>query len=269
MAAVRSWLYAPGHSERILGKVFEAGADAVLLDLEDAVPPDLKELARDQVLEVLESHPEAWVRVNAARTDQAAADLETVAGRCAGLRVPKVESAADVEWVAVRAPGVPLTCAVESALGVVRAFEIASCEPVRGLAFGGADLALDLGLDRGAGGGWEETLYARSALVVASHAARKAAPIDGVFTDLDDLDGLRAAAERARRLGYFGKSALHPRQVPVINEVFQPRSEELGWARRVLEAFERSGGAATRLDDGEFVDAPIAERARRLLERAH
>jgi citrate lyase subunit beta / citryl-CoA lyase len=262
VAGVRSWLYAPGHSERILGKVFDAGADAVLLDLEDAVPAGLKETARRQVVEVLESHPEAWVRINAARTEQAAADLEAVAGRCAGLRVPKVESAGDVAWVAERAAGLPLTCGIESALGVVRAFEVASCAPVRELAFGGADLALDLGV----AGGWEETLYARSALVVASRAAGRSAPVDGVFTDLGDLAGLRAAAQRARRLGYFGKSALHPRQVPVINEVFQPGPEELDWARRILEAFERSGGAATRLEDGEFVDAPVAERARRLLE---
>lgn len=264
MGAVRSWLYGPGHSERILARVFDAGADAVLLDLEDAVPEDLKGRARSQVVEVLGSHPAAWVRINRPRTELAAADLEAVAGRCAGIRAPKVESAGEVEWVGERAPGVPVTCSIESALGVVRAFEIASCARVRALAYGGADLSLDLGV----AGGWEETLCARSALVIVSRAAGKEAPIDGVFTALDDLDGLREAAEAARRLGYFGKSALHPRQVPVINEVFRPGGAEIGWARRVLEAFERSGGAATRLEDGEFVDLPIAERARRILDAA-
>lgn len=261
---VRSWLYAPGHDERILAKVFDAGADAVLLDLEDAVPPEQKARARAQVREVLASHPEAWVRVNAPGTAEAEADLDAIAGRCAGIRAPKTESAGDVDWIAERAPGVPLTCTVESALGLVRAFEIASHPATRQLAYGGADLALDLGVE----GGWEDTLYARSAVVVASRAAGKEAPCDGVFAKLDDEEGLREAAGAARRLGYFGKSALHPRQVPVINEVFTPGRDELEWARRVVEAFRRSGGAATRLEDGEFVDLPIAERARRLLEVA-
>ncbi len=261
---VRSWLYAPGHNERILSKVFEACADAVLLDLEDAVPPQEKTRARAQVREVLGSHPEAWVRVNAPRTPEAEADLAAVAGRCAGIRVPKTESADDVGWVAERAPGVPLTCTIESALGLVRAFEIASHPAVQQLAYGGADLALDLGVEAG----WEETLYARSAVVVASRAAGKKAPCDGIFPKLEDEEGLREAATGARRLGYFGKSALHPRQVPLINEVFTPGPPEVEWARRVVDAFQRSGGAATRLEDGEFVDLPIAERARRLLDMA-
>jgi len=262
MTAIRSWLFGPGHSERILARIFDAGADAVLLDLEDAVPPDQTSRARDQVLEALADHRDAWVRINKPGGDLAAADLAAVAGRCAGIRIPKVESAADVEWVAERAGTLPLTCTVESALGVVRAIEIASCPRTRDLTYGGADLSLDLGIE----GGWEETLYVRSALVVASRAAGKPAPIDGVYTRLHDLGGLRREAEAARRLGYFGKSAIYPSQVPIINEVFQPSASEVSWARRVVEAFERAGGAATRLDDGEFVDVPVAERARRILE---
>lgn len=258
--AIRSWLYAPGHRDRILARVFDAGADAVLLDLEDAVPADLKEYARGAVAEVLESHPEAWVRVNRPGGAEAEADLEAVA-RCAGIRIPKVESVADVAWVAERAPGTPITCTIESALGLTRDYEIACCPEVRDLAFGGADLALDLG----AAGGWEDTLFARSSIVVASRAAGKPAPIDGVHTDLDDLDGLRDACLRARGLGFFGKSAIHPRQIAVINEAFTPPAAEVAWARRVVDAFERAGGAATRLENGEFVDLPIAERARRIL----
>ena len=262
MAGIRSWLFGPGHSERILSRIFDGGADVVLLDLEDAVPADQKSRARQQVREALADHPDAWVRINKPGGDLAAADLAAVAGRCAGIRVPKVESAADVEWVAERAGNLPLTCSIESALGVVRAVEIASCARTRDLTYGGADLSLDLGIE----GGWEESLYVRSALVVASRAAGKRPPIDGVYTRLDDLEGLRRESEAVRRLGYFGKSAIHPSQVPVINDVFQPSPSELSWARRVVEAFQRAGGAATRLDDGEFVDAPVAERARRILE---
>src|SRR5262249_57208739 len=114
--------------------------------------------------------------------EPAGADLAAGAGRCAGVRIPKVASAADVEWVAERAGALPLTCTVESALGVVRAFEIASCAHTRDLTYGGADLSLDLGIE----GGWEESLYVRSALVVASRAAAKPAPLDCVYTRLDD-----------------------------------------------------------------------------------
>src|SRR5215472_2279852 len=220
---VRSWLFGPGHSERILARVFDAGADEVLLDLEDAVPPDQKARARALVAEALASRP-AWVRVNRPGTDLCAADVEAVGGLARGLRLPKVESAADVAWVRERLGGrdTPLTPAIESAPGVLRAAEIA-------------------------------------------RAAGIEPPSDGVWVRYRDLDGLREEARRARRLGFFGKSAIHPTQVPVINEVFSPTADELAWARRVLAAFEASGGAATRLDDGEMIDVPVAERARRVL----
>jgi citrate lyase subunit beta / citryl-CoA lyase len=256
----RSWLFAPGHNERHLAKVFSAGADEVLLDLEDAVPADMKDRARQMVGEVLGSH-RAWVRVNRPMTETCERDLAAVAGRAAGLRIPKVESVEDVEWVRRRAPNLPLTATIESALGLLRSYEIASSDGVVNLAYGGADLAVDLGIDEA---GEEETLYARSHIVIASRAAGIEAPSDGVYTNLNDDEGLRRAAERGRRLGFGGKSAIHPRQVPVINEVFSPSQEERAWAARVLAAFESSHGAATKLEDGTFVDTAVAERARRI-----
>jgi citrate lyase subunit beta/citryl-CoA lyase len=116
----RSYLFAPGHNEKLLSKVFDAGADAVMLDLEDAVPIDHKDTARRLVAEVLVDHP-AWVRVNAAGTDLCAADLETVGAVAHGIRIPKTESPDDVRWVAERAPGKPIICAIESARGVLAA----------------------------------------------------------------------------------------------------------------------------------------------------
>jgi citrate lyase subunit beta/citryl-CoA lyase len=263
---VRSWLFGPGHSERILARVFDAGADEVLLDLEDAVPPDLKGRARALVAEALHDRP-AWVRVNAVRTGEGAADLAAVGGLARGLRVPKVESAADVAWVQERLGGreVPLTAAVETAAGVLRAAEIAAAPGVVHLAFGNMDLGLDLGVDPA---DEQATLHASSLLVLASRAAGIEPPSDGVWARYQDLAGLRREATWARRLGFFGKSAIHPLQVPVINEVFSPSAQELDWARRVVAAFEASGGAATRLDDGEMIDIPVAERARRLLALA-
>ncbi len=259
----RSWLFAPGHDEKLLGKVFDAGADEVLLDLEDGVPYRLKGRARGLVGEVLADKP-CWVRVNRARTAECEDDLAAVAGRAVGLRVPKVESAADVAWVEERAAGLPLDCTVETALGVLNAFEIASAPACRLLSFGGLDLAADVG----SGTGDLEMLYARSALVIAARSAGKPQPSDGVHVLLNDDAGLRRETEAAKSLGFFGKSAIHPRQLPIIHDVFTPSARELEWARGVLEAFEVSGEAATRTKDGEFVDLPVAQRARRILRLA-
>jgi len=259
----RSYLFAPGHNEKLLGKVFGAGADAVMLDLEDAVPPQHKDAARRQVADALVDHP-AWVRVNAARTATCAADLEAVAERAFGIRIPKTESAEDVAWVADRAPGKPLICAIESARGVMAAYEIASAPGVRHLAMGGVDMQRDLH----SGNGNLHTLYVRSHLVVASRAAGIERPIDSVYPRLDDEAGLREQAQFARSLGFFGKSAIHPRQLPILHEVFTPTDEELAWAQDVVDAFDAADGAALQLPSGEFVDLPVAQRARRVLELA-
>jgi citrate lyase subunit beta / citryl-CoA lyase len=259
----RSYLFAPGHNAKLLHRVFEAGADAVMLDLEDAVPPDAKDTARAMVAEALVDRP-AWVRVNAAGTELCQADLAAVGTRAFGIRIPKVESADDVRWVAGRAPGKPIICAIESARGILAATEIAAVPGVRHLAMGGVDLQQDLN----AGNGNLQTLYVRSHLVVVSRAAGLEPPIDSVWPRLDDEAGLREQATFARSLGFFGKSAIHPRQLPVLHEVFTPSERELDWAREVVAAFEAAGGAALRLPGGEFVDLPVARRARRLLELA-
>ena len=259
----RSYLFAPGHSAKLLAKVFEAGADAVMLDLEDAVPLEAKDRARAMVAEVLGEHP-SWVRVNLPRTDLCAADLDAVGHAAHGIRIPKAESAEDVAWVAERAPGKPIICAIESARGLLAAAEIAAAPGVRFLAMGGVDLRRDLNAEAGN----LQTLYARSHIVVASRAAGLEPPIDSVYPRLDDDAGLREQAEFARSLGFFGKSAIHPRQLPILHEVFTPSEEEVAWAREVVAAFEAARGEAFQLPSGEFVDVPVAERARRMLEIA-
>jgi citrate lyase subunit beta / citryl-CoA lyase len=259
----RSYLFAPGHNAKLLGRVFGVGADAVMLDLEDAVPPEAKETARRLVAKTLAEH-DAWVRVNAPGTALCEADLAAVASTAYGIRIPKVESADDVAWVAERAPGKPLICAIESARGVLAATEIAAVPGVRHLAMGGVDLARDLN----AGSGNLQTLYVRSHLVLASRAAGIQPPIDSVYARLDDEAGLREQAEFAHSLGFFGKSAIHPRQLPVLHDVFTPTAEQVAWAHEVLAAFETAGGAALQLPSGEFVDLPVADRARRVLALA-
>lgn len=259
----RSYLFAPGHNGKLLNRVFHAGADAVMLDLEDAVPADAKALARTMVAAVLEDQP-AWVRVNAARTDWCAADLAVVGGTALGIRIPKVESPADVEWVTARAPGRPIICAIESARGVLAAQEIAAVPGVGFLAMGGVDLQRDLHTS----GGNLQTLYVRSHLVLACRAAGIGPPIDSVYPLLDDAAGLRDQAEFARSLGFYGKSAIHPRQLAIVHDVFTPNVADIEWARSVLSGFEAAGGGGFALPSGEFVDRPVADRARRLLEIA-
>jgi citrate lyase subunit beta / citryl-CoA lyase len=259
----RSYLFAPGHNEKLLGRVFTVGADAVMLDLEDAVPPHAKARARSMVADALVDRS-AWVRINAVGTELAAADLDAVAGLAAGIRIPKVESARDVEWVRDRAPDMPLICAIESARGILAAQEIASVPGVRHLSMGGIDLRRDLGTTDGN----LQTLYARSHLVTVSRAAGLDPPIDSVYARLDDEAGLRAQAEFARSLGFLGKSAIHPSQLATIHDVFTPSAEQLKWAQTVLDAFDAAAGEAVKLPDGEFVDLPVAERARRVLQLA-
>ncbi len=260
----RSYLFAPGHNQKLLAKVFDAGADAVILDLEDAVPTDAKATARRLVAQALIDDP-AWVRVNAARTDCCEADLEAVGNLAFGIRIPKTESVEDVEWVIDRVPaGTPLICAIESARGVLAAPVIAAVPGVRHLAMGGVDLQQNLNADNGN----LHTLYIRSHLVLASRAAGIGPPIDSVYPHLDDPTGLREQAQFARSLGFFGKSAIHPRQLEVLHHVFTPTSDQLTWAQDVLAAFEAAAGEALCLPNGEFVDLPVVERARRLLASA-
>ena len=260
---IRSYLFAPGHNEKLLGKVFDAGADAVILDLEDAVPPEHKAAARHHVAGALWHHP-AWVRINAAQTPLAEADLHAIATLAYGIRIPKVESVEDIRWVADRAPGKPLICAIESAKGVANAIAIAAEPGVKYLALGGIDLQKDLGVASGDA----PMQYVRSHLVVAARAAGLEPPIDSVYPHLQDSEGLRRQACHSRSLGFFGKSAIHPSQLPIIHAAFSPGEDELQWARDVLVAFDNANGAALRLPGGEFVDLPVAERARKILRLA-
>jgi citrate lyase subunit beta / citryl-CoA lyase len=259
----RSYLFAPGHNASLLSKVFTAGADAIILDLEDAVPADAKDRARSMVAAVIQRR-RALVRVNAPRTELCAADVDAVAPHAVAIRIPKCESADDVEWVSRRAPGVPLVPAIETARGVLAAQDIAQAPGVAHLSIGGLDLLRDLY----AGDGNLPMLYVRSHLVVVSRAAGLPPPVDSVYPLIDDDAGLREEASFACSLGFGAKSAIHPRQLPILHEVFTPSARDVAWAREVLQAFEAAGKGACRLPNGEFVDLPVAQRAHRLLQIA-
>ncbi|MCF3118117.1 CoA ester lyase [Streptomyces arenae] len=267
-----TWLYVPGDRPEVVAKALHAGADVVIVDLEDAVAPDRKEYARAATAELL-SEPQplpVHVRVNALDGPLAEADLRAVAPLpgVAGLRLPKVVSRAEVVRVADRtalaAAGAPaLHALVESALGLEHAFAIASAHPaLHGISLGESDLRADLGVRDDAGLDW-----ARSRVVVAARAAGLAPPAQSVHPDIRDLDGLTASCARGRALGFLGRAAIHPRQLPVIERAYLPTPEEIDRAEEITKAAATDEGALA-LPDGRFVDKAVVEGARRVLALA-
>ncbi|ATL27027.1 HpcH/HpaI aldolase/citrate lyase family protein [Streptomyces formicae] len=264
-----TWLYVPGDRPGVVAKALLAGADVVIVDLEDAVAPDRKEYARSATAELLAEPPPVpvHVRVNALDGPLAEADLRAIAPLpgVAGLRLPKVTSRADVIRVAERAApadgGAPaLHALIESALGLEHAFAIATAHPaLHGLSIGEADLRADLGVREEVGLDW-----ARSRVVVAARAAGLAPPAQSVHPDIRDLEGLAASCARGRALGFLGRAAIHPRQLPVIERAYLPTPEEVERAEEITKAATTDEGALA-LPDGRFVDRAVVEGARRTL----
>ncbi len=267
-----TWLYVPGDRPDRFGKAVDSGADTVILDLEDAVHPRHKAAARKAVAEFCAVRHEVpvQVRINEFGTPDAAADLAAVAGApgLTGLRLPKVASAVDVARVAAVVPrGVELYPLLESALGVQRAYDIATAHPaVAGLALGEADLRSDLGVSGDAG-----LAYARGRAILAARAAGLPAPAMSVYPDVRDLDGLAESCRIGRSLGFVGRAAIHPRQLPVIVEAFRPSADQLRRAEELLDALDAAdaaGSGTAVLPDGRFADRAMVEQARRVLALA-
>ncbi|MGR8011137.1 HpcH/HpaI aldolase/citrate lyase family protein [Streptomyces hypolithicus] len=262
-----TWLYAPGDRPETVAKALRAGADVVIVDLEDSVAPHRKEYARSATAELLSERTAVpvHVRVNALGSPLGDADLHALArlpGLCA-LRLPKVTDSAEVRHVANVAPDVPLYALLESALGIEHAHAIAGAHPaLRGIALGEADLRADLGVRDDVGLAWP-----RSRVVVAARAAGLGPPAQSVHTDLRDLEALAASCAQGRALGFLGRTALHPRQLPVIEEAFLPTLREIEEAEEVVKAAAADGGALA-LPDGRFVDAAVVAGAYRTLALA-
>ncbi len=280
---LRSYLFAPGNHPRKVEKALTAGADAVILDLEDAVAIAEKEATRTVVVEALQRPRKGlgYVRINGAGTRWCMGDLETVVGPWLdGIVLPKVESAEQLRLIsekigeAERHLGLPrgaidLMPIVETALGIESAREIAAAGPrVRRLAFGGGDYTTDLDIV------WtpqeHELAYARAKLTHASRIAGIEPPVDTVVVQVKDIERFRQSAANGRRAGFAGKLCIHPDQVLPCNEAFTPSASEVERARRVVAAFEQAeaGGSASIRVEGEFVDYPLVERARRVLALA-
>ena len=272
---IRSFLYVPGDRPSMLAKAPSRGADVLIIDLEDSVAPNAKEEARriigDAIPEMEAAGAELAVRVNSEPEEQEA-DLAALTD--AGIKtlvVPKATSEA-LEVLTQQCRGVGLSSSlrlvalIESGRGLWEALSIAEHPQVVGLAIGEQDLAADLGLEHGA----DPMLWhpARSRLVWASAAAGLRGPSGPVWTDIGDLDGLRGSTRLLRKCGYSSRPAIHPAQVPVINEVFTPSEEELETARQLVDDYQQAreeGRGAIRNSQGRMIDEAVIRRARRLL----
>ena len=280
LEVLRSMLFVPGNNPAMLQAAGVFGADAVILDLEDAVALREKDAARFLVAEALHSvdfkTSSKVVRINTLETGGIEDLRRIVACAPAAVLAPKVQSAADIQAVAgllellekpEQAP-VKIIALIETPRGLAEAYAVATAHPrLVALAFGAEDYTAALGAKRTRDG--LEIMSARSMLINAAAAAGVAA-IDTPFTDINEEAGLRADVALARQLGYKGKLAIHPRQVDIIHEVMNPSAEEIRWAQRVLAVLrqaELEGAGAVSLD-GKMIDAPIELRARHVLKLA-
>lgn len=280
----RSLLFMPGDSLRKIDKGSQLDVDSIIMDLEDGVAHSQKAVARATVIQALAEidfgKRERLVRINASGSDLAAEDLnQTVMSRPNGYVIPKVENSLDLinvdeflteiehqhNWPLL---GIRLLAVVETAIGIMNLAEIAkSSSRLDAILFGAEDLAGDIGATR-TKDGWE-VFYGRSAVVTAC-AAFGLQAIDTVFIDLNDLTSLEEEARFAQRMGYLGKMAIHPRQVPIINRVFTPTPAELQAAQRIIDTFqeEQAVGTGAFELDGKMVDMPMVRAAYRVVARA-
>ncbi len=285
MKPLRTALFAPGNRPERVEKALGLGADAVIIDLEDAVPIAEKESSRPLVKELLDKHPgkRMYVRINALPTNYAEGDLEGVISKnLKGIMLPKVESPDDIfeiDRLLTRLeienglePGILEVIPIcETAKGLEESYQIASARPehhrILTIAFGAADYTLDLGISLTREG--KELDYPRSRLPVACRAGRIMPPLDTPWmVDLKDMDGLIADIKKAKAFGFMGKIVIHPNQIQPCHDIFTPTEEEVNYAKKVIEAFEeaeKAGKAAIQLE-GKFIDYPVVEKSRRVLE---
>ncbi|MCB2191909.1 MAG: CoA ester lyase [Deltaproteobacteria bacterium] len=287
LALIRSALFVPGTRPDRIDKALNTQADAIIIDLEDAVPPEKKAEAREVVRDKLMEHQgrEIIVRSNSLDSGQFELDMAALEGlelNC--LFVPKVERARDVESIGQallkleKAQGlapysIRALYLLESPLGLENAFAVAG-HPVHGqrqamLAFGAADYTTEMGIELTLGG--EELYFPRYRVSNASHAAGLPGPLDSPFMyDLNDLPAMEADTLRAKAVGFGGKLCIHPNQVEVCNRVFAPSEQEIAFAEKIIKAFDqtRAQGQGVLKVDGKFVDEPVVERCRRILRQA-
>ncbi|MEY4208620.1 MAG: hypothetical protein RLZZ20_1772 [Pseudomonadota bacterium] len=262
-AAPISYLFVPATRPERFDKALGAGADRVIIDLEDAVAPADKDTARDALTSWLNHGKPVAVRINSSDTEWFARDLALCGqANVAEIILPKAGDVADVKRVtAAGARAVKLL--IESAQGIAHLTELAACDKVSRLIFGTIDFCVDMGIENDD----RELDYFRSQLVLASKLAGLSAPVDGVTTAIDDATVLTADILRGKRFGFGAKLCIHPKQVATVNASYLPQADEIAWATRVIEAAGAADGAAVQVD-GKMVDKPVLIKAERILSLA-
>lgn len=284
MNPLRSMIFTPGHRRDLIEKAIRSGADAVIVDLEDAVAVENKEEARESLANLPPSHVPLYVRVNGPTTEFMWEDVVAAArAAVAGIVLPKAEEPGLLKEISGAINAIEISSGhdrgsigiiplIESGLGVRNTYDMAvSSDRIESVLFGGGeqgDLVADLGAEWTPDG--TGLLLARSQVLLSARAAGIQHPMEAVFMDFRNLDALRIECELARRLGYVGKVAIHPAQVAVINDVFTPAPEVVDYQRKVLAAFEEAeaGGSASIAVDGKMVDYAVARVARVIIARA-
>ncbi|HXJ02715.1 MAG TPA: CoA ester lyase [Micropepsaceae bacterium] len=291
---LRSWMFVPGDRQRMIDKALSLPVDAIMMDIEDGVAPTEKENARRQIGASLDGvcaqlkrdpsyrTPARFVRVNAVGSERFIEDSKAVVRHgLEGLVVPKVDTVAQIRIVedelgraevARRMPGgtVKLLIAIESPVGLFNAYQLATSSPrIVGLLFGAEDFTREMNLPMRREGEAVDMIYARSHIATAAAAAHVQA-VDGVWVDLNDMEGMKRFAKQARRLGMSGISIIHPTQIEDANAAFTPNSEDIEYAQAVVNAFEdaRARGLGAIAFRGQLLDYPIVDRARQTLALA-
>ena len=262
----RTYLFVPATRTDRVAKAQAARPDAVILDLEDAVPVSGKTAARDAASRDLAGAAGIFVRVNGPDTQWYDDDLALCAAiGAAGVLVPKAENPEHLRHASQHLPaGVPILPLIETARGFGNLAALCAMPEVQRVVFGSIDFQVDLGIT----GEDEELLYFRSGLVLASRLAGLQPPVDGVTVEINDAQVIRDDALRAKRLGFGGKLCIHPKQVAPVNECFRPSAEDIAWAKRIVEAAAAAKGAAVAVD-GKMVDRPVILKAEEILRDSH
>ncbi|KMK65308.1 CoA ester lyase [Puniceibacterium sp. IMCC21224] len=260
MKSPRSYLFVPGQRPDRFEKAARSGADAIILDLEDAVGPDLKNEARDNIVNWFAHGGQGIVRINGEDSPWFDDDLAALgAAGCATIMVPKADPTS-LSKVSERLPGTALIALVESAFGLATLRTSATIPGVVRLAFGN----LDFGADTRIPGTGVVLDPARFEIVLASRLGNLLQPVDGVTTDLKDIGVIKSDVERARAFGFGAKLCIHPAQVTAVNTGFLPTPAEIDWANRILQALEDAAGSVVQVD-GKMVDRPLVDRAQQIL----
>ena len=275
MTHPRSWLFVPADSERKIAKALESEADAVIFDLEDSVVPAQKAAARDMLKQLPKQSngPQWWVRVNPLGTAFHKDDLSLIGSAYVhGIVLPKTEGGTDVIELAHRTGNIPIHAIVtETPASLFNLMSYAKPgSPLAAMSWGAEDLSAALGASSkyDENGELSFTYKLARSLCLAGAVAAGVQPVDGIFADFRDGTGLKDEAEAAAREGFTGKLAIHPDQVPIINEAFTPSQDELRHAEEIVAAFEAHPDAGVLSVGGKMVDRPHLVQARRVLERA-